>query len=166
MTRYGASPIAPSRATRHAETCKAKVRSKCKRKINCAGYGGWTVAADGNLWTITACVAVAARLLAAGRCNSWAGRVDTGQYDFFARHRIAHRRPPIGSTYMKAEPRRNNPLCDSSSHMSFASNTRDMFRGAIKSRRIGQGNSGMHFSVISICRFRNAALLLISPNDK
>src|SRR5438552_7697936 len=41
--------------------------------------------------------------------------------------------------------------------MSFASNTRDMFRGAIKSRRIGQGNSGMHFSVISICRFRNAA---------
>src|SRR5438067_13853061 len=105
MTRYGASPIAPSRATRHAETCKAKVRSKYKRKINCAGYGGWTVAADGNLWTITACVAVAARLLAAGRGNSWAGRWDKGQDDFLARHGIAQRRPPIGSTDVKAEPR-------------------------------------------------------------
>ena len=38
-------------------------------KINYAGYAAWTVAADGNLWTITACVAVVARLLAAGSYN-------------------------------------------------------------------------------------------------
>jgi hypothetical protein len=158
MTRYGASPIAPSRATQHAEACKTKVRSKCKRKINYAGYAGWMVAADGNLWTITACVAVAARLLAAGRCSSWAGRAGTGQYDLFARHRTARRRPPIGATHVRAEPQQNSPPCDSVGHMLCASNTRDMFSGAIKSRRIGYGNSDMHFSVTSVCRFRNGAL--------
>jgi len=140
MTRYGACPIAPSCATQHAKTCKTNVRSKCKRKINYAGYADWMVAADGNLWTTTACVAVAARLLAAGRCNLWAGRAGTGQYDLFVRHRPAPRRPPIGTTHMQAEPPQKSPLCDCSSHLLFASNTRDMFSGAIKSRRIGYGN--------------------------
>jgi hypothetical protein len=162
MTRYGVSPIAPSRATQHAETCKTKVRSKCNRKINYVGCAGWMVAADGNLWRITACVGVAARLLAVGRCYLWAALAGTGQYDLFARHRTAPRRPPIGSTHMQAEPQQKNPSCDSVGHMLSASNTRDMFRGAIKSRRIGEGNSDMHFSVISVCEFRTQ---LISPNE-
>src|SRR2546423_9822758 len=126
MTRYDASPIALSRATQHAETCKTKVRSKCKRKINYAGYAGWIVAAHGNLWTTTACVALAARLLAAGRCYLWAARAGTGQYDLFAQHRTAPRRPPIGSTHMQAEPEHSPPR-DSVSHMLSASNTRDIF---------------------------------------
>src|SRR5437660_10785977 len=38
-------------ATRHAKTCKTKVRSKWKRKTNYAGYVDWTALANGNLWT-------------------------------------------------------------------------------------------------------------------
>jgi hypothetical protein len=150
MTQSGVCPIALSRATQHAETCKTGVRSKCMRKIDCVGYAGWTGTASGNFWTITACVAVAAGLLAAGSCNSWAGRAGRGQYDLLARHRAAPRRRPIGSIRLRA----GRPLGESSSHMLFASNTRDIFRGAIKNRRAGQGDSGMHLSVISVCQFR------------
>jgi hypothetical protein len=145
-------------ATRHAKTCKTKVRSKWKRKINYAGYIGWTVPANGNLWTIAAVAAVAARLSAAGRCNSWAGRAGTGPYDSFARRRTACRPSPIGSTLMKAELRRNSPLCDSVGHMLSVSNARGMFSYPLNSRGIGPRKSDMHFSVILVCRFRNAAM--------
>src|SRR5437763_2992704 len=104
MTRYDASPIASHPTTRHAKTCKPKARSRWKPKINCAGCAAWMVATDGNLWTITACVVVAAKLLAAGRCSLWAERAGTGQCDLFARHRIARLSPPIGATHMNAEP--------------------------------------------------------------
>jgi len=129
------------------KTCKKKVRSKWKRKINYAGYADWTGTADGNRWTITAIVAVAAGLSAACRCNSWAGHAGTDQYDLFARHRAVFRLRPIGFTHMKVEPRQSR-LCDSVGHMLSESNTQDMFWGAVNSGQLGPGNSDMHFSVI------------------
>src|SRR4029453_18919289 len=105
MAQYGASPIASLGASRYAETCKTKVRSKWKPRTNYAGYADWTVLANGNRWTIAAFVAVAAKVLAACRCNSWAAHAGTGQYDLFARHRTVLRRQPIGFTHTKAESR-------------------------------------------------------------
>jgi len=160
MTRYGASPIAPSRTTRHAKTCKPKVPLRWKAKINYAGYAALTVAADGNLWTTTACVAVAARLLAADRCRLWAGRAGTAHYGLFARHRTARPRPPIGTTHMNAELRQNSPPRSFNDHTLSASNTRDMFWDAINRRRTGCGNSDTRFSVIYVCRFRDALTYL------
>ena len=153
-------------ATRHARACKTKVRSKWKQKINYAGYIGWTVPASGNLWTIVAVAAAAAKLSAADRCNSWAGRAGTGPYDSFARHRTACRPWPIGSTHMKAELRRNSPLCDSVGHMLSASNARGMFCDAVNSRGIGPRKSDMHFSVILVCRFRKPSFYPLNYGDK
>src|SRR6266513_1180027 len=129
MTRYGASPIASLGASRHAETCKTKVRSKWKPRTNYAGYADWTVLANGNRWTIAAFVAVAARRSAACRCNSWAAHAGTGQYDLFARHRTVLRRRPIGFIHTEVEPRQTR-LCDFVDHMLSESNTRDTFLGA------------------------------------
>ena len=114
-------------ATRHAKTCKTKVRSKWKRKINYAGYAAWIVAANGNLWTIADLVVVAARRLPAGSCKSWAEYAGTARCDLFARHRTARRRPLIGITRMKAERRQNAPAYDSVGHMLSASNMRGVF---------------------------------------
>ena len=76
---------------------------------------------------IAVCVAIATRLLAADRCNSWAGRAGMGQYDLFARHRTARRHLPIGTTHMQAEQQQNNPSCGSIGRVLSASNTRDIF---------------------------------------
>ncbi len=153
-------------ATRHAKTCKTKVRSKWKRKINYAGYIGWTVPANGNLWTIAAVAAVVARFSAAGWCNSWAGRAGMGPYDSSARHLTACRPWPIGSTLMKAELRRNSPLCDSVRHRLSASNARGMFCDAVNSRGIGPRKSDMHFSVILVCPFRKPSFSPLNYGDK
>src|SRR5436190_23092947 len=105
MAQYGTSPIAPSAQQDTLTQCKTKVRSKWKRKTNYAGYAGWIAAANGNLWTIVALVAVAARRLPVGSCKSWAGHAGTGRCDLFARHRTACRRPLIGIIHAKAESR-------------------------------------------------------------
>src|SRR5678815_2703649 len=88
---------------------KAEDKLRWLRRLD--GGRGWESLHDHR------CFAVAARLLAAGRCNSWAGRAGTGQYDLFARPRIAPRRPPIGATHMKAGPRQNSPPRDSVGHI-------------------------------------------------
>ena len=71
-------------------------------------------------------------------------------------------RDAIASKGAKGNATRQNiaysPLCDSVGHMLSASNARGMFSYPLNSRGIGPRKSDMHFSVILVCRFRNAAM--------